>query len=153
MNTPSLTQLIPVLQLSISPVILISGVGLLLLTLTNRFGRMIDRARVLNQELLRAPGAAHNLGAQIAILHRRAGILRLSIVLGVTTVLMAAMLILVLFVSALFKLEAGFLIVAIFCVGQVSLIGSMTAFIRDTNLSMVAIKMELAEDVVPGGRG
>jgi len=143
MNMPSLPQLIPVLQLSISPVILISGVGLLLLTLTNRFGRMIDRARVLNQEMLRQPAEAPNLGAQIAILHRRAAILRLAIVLGVTTVLMAAVLILVLFLTALFKLETGFLIVSIFCVGQLSLIGSMAAFIRDTNLSMAAIKMEL----------
>jgi hypothetical protein len=143
MNIPSLTQLIPVLQLSISPVILISGVGLLLLTLTNRFGRMIDRARVLHQEMARQPSGAENLRAQIEILHRRAVILRLSIVLGVTTVLMAAVLILVLFLTALFKLEAGLLIVGIFCVGQVSLIGSMAAFIRDTNLSMVAIKMEL----------
>jgi hypothetical protein len=144
MNTPTLTQLIPVLQLSISPVILISGVGLLLLTLTNRFGRMIDRARVLNQEALRNPGGSENLMAQIQILHQRAAILRRSIVLGVTTVLMAAVLILVLFLSALFKIEAGFLIVGIFCVGQLSLIGSMVSFISDTNLSMAAIKMELA---------
>ena len=40
-STP-LHELIPVLQVAIGPVILISGVGLLLLTLTNRFGRIID---------------------------------------------------------------------------------------------------------------
>ena len=44
MNAPALDQLIPILQLAIGPVILISGVGLLLLTLTNRFGRLVDRA-------------------------------------------------------------------------------------------------------------
>jgi hypothetical protein len=42
-STPPL-ELIPVLQVAIGPVILISGVGLLLLTLTNRFGRAVDRA-------------------------------------------------------------------------------------------------------------
>ena len=34
-----------ILQLAICPVILISGVGLLLLTMTNRFGRVIDREK------------------------------------------------------------------------------------------------------------
>jgi hypothetical protein len=143
MNLPSLTQLIPILQLSVSPVILISGVGLLLLTLTNRFGRMVDRARVLNRELFQQTHESENIRAQIEILHRRAKILRLSIVLGVTTVLLAAVLILILFVSALFKIEAGLLLISIFCIGQLALIGSMLAFIRDTNLSLLAIKLEL----------
>jgi len=39
MTPPTLTQLIPVLQVAIGPVILISGVGLLLLSMTNRYGR------------------------------------------------------------------------------------------------------------------
>ena len=43
----NLAEIIPVLQVSIGPVILISGVGLLLLTMTNRLGRAIDRARQL----------------------------------------------------------------------------------------------------------
>jgi hypothetical protein len=45
MPLTSLEQIIPELQDAIGPVILISGVGLLLLTMTNRLGRAIDRAR------------------------------------------------------------------------------------------------------------
>ena len=41
------TELIPILQSAVGPVILISGVGLLLLSMTNRFGRVVDRARIL----------------------------------------------------------------------------------------------------------
>jgi hypothetical protein len=41
----TLDQLIPVLQMAIGPTILISGVGMLLLVMTNRLGRTIDRAR------------------------------------------------------------------------------------------------------------
>jgi hypothetical protein len=142
MTNTSLTQLVPILQLAIGPVILISGVGLLLLTLTNRFGRLLDRSRLLNRERPPAELAAA-VHAQIEILHRRAEILRLSIILGATTVLLVAVLILVLFVAALFQLEAGWLLVAIFCVRQVSLIGSMLAFIRDMNLSLAAVRLEL----------
>lgn len=142
MHTTSLTQLIPILQLSISPVILISGVGLLLLTLTNRFGRLLDRSRLLNREAAPAQ-LAEGVQQQIEILHRRATILRTSITLGAVTVLLVAVLILVLFVAALFQLEAGWLIVTIFCISQVSLIGSMITFIQDMNLSLAAVRLEL----------
>ena len=43
MSLPTVAQLIPVLQTAIGPMILISGVGLLLLSMTNRLGRVIDR--------------------------------------------------------------------------------------------------------------
>jgi len=143
MNTLPLNQLVPILQLAIGPVILISGVGLLLLTLTNRFGRMLDRSRQLNHERAESPAEAAGLRAQIDILHRRAGILRLAVILGSVTVLLVAVLILVLFVTALLKIEAGWLIVTLFCVSQVSLIGSMLAFIREMNLALAAFRLEL----------
>ena len=144
MTTVAFNQLIPILQLAIGPVILISGVGLLLLTLTNRFGRLLDRARLLNREHTTAPAAA-DLKAQIAILHRRSAILRLSIILGAITVLLVPVLILVLFLSALMKWEVGSLIVTIFCLSQLSLIGSMVAFIRDMNLALQAVRLEIRE--------
>ena len=50
MQNHSLTELVPILQLAIGPVILISGVGMLLLTFTNRFGRVVDRTRGLAVE-------------------------------------------------------------------------------------------------------
>ena len=51
MSQPSLAPIIPVLQVAVGPVILISGVGLLILSMSNRFGRIIDRTRVLGHEL------------------------------------------------------------------------------------------------------
>ena len=59
------------------------------------------------------------------------------------TVLLVAVLILVLFITALLQIEAGWLIVALFCLSQVSLIGAMVAFIRDMNLSLLAVRLEL----------
>jgi len=138
-----LHQLVPILQLAIGPVILISGVGLLLLTLTNRFGRLLDRARLLHHERLAMPEDAAAISAQIEILHRRAAILRRSVTLAAVTVLLVAILILVLFVAALLALEAGWLIVVLFCASQISLIGSMLAFIRDMNLALAAVRLEI----------
>jgi hypothetical protein len=141
-----LRELIPVLQVAIGPVILISGVGLLLLTLTNRYGRTIDRARQLVHELRELAGAdRQRLEGQIEILYRRARLLRLSILLGAVSVLLVSLLITVLFLTALLKLEAGLLISLLFIACLVALSGSLVAFIRDINLSLVALKLELGD--------
>ncbi len=148
MTTISLSSLVPILQLSIGPVILISGVGLLLLTLTNRFGRMLDRSRALKGEMSREPDGSGmaKLNAQIGILQRRATLLKISITLAAVTVLLAAVLILVLFLAALLRLELGLLLVLIFAVGQLALIGSMIAFIREIHISLEAVRFELTRD-------
>jgi hypothetical protein len=72
----TLVQLVPTLQLAVGPVILISGVGLLLLSFTNRLGRLIDRARLLHRERLSGPTPARQvlLREQIGLIDRRAGI-------------------------------------------------------------------------------
>ncbi len=140
---PNITQLVPALQLAIGPVILISGVGLLLLSFTNRFGRLLDRARLLNRELQTEPPHAPKLRLQITFLHKRAGILRLSILLGAITVLMAACLIFGLFLQALLKWDLSWAIILIFCISQLTLIGSILAFIREMNLSLTAFRIEI----------
>jgi len=145
MTTTTVSQLLPILQSSIGPVILISGVGLLLLTLTNRFGRMLDRARQLNHELLAgpAPEKAGALRTQIGILMRRAGILRFSITLASITVLLSAVLMLLVFLGAWLQFDFGGLIAVVFCVALLCLIGSMMAFIRDMNLALKAVRLEV----------
>jgi hypothetical protein len=140
-------EIVPILQMSIGPVILISGVGLLLLTLTNRFGRLLDRARLLDDQLARNPGAANvaNIRTQIRILMRRSGILKLSITLNSVTVLLDAVLMLVLFVAAWFHLDLGGLIAAVFATALLCLIGGMLAFLKDMNLALEAIRLEVRE--------
>jgi hypothetical protein len=146
MTATPIHELIPVLQVAIGPVILISGVGLLLLTLTNRYGRTIDRSRHLVREL-RQPDAAdpERLTGQVRILYRRARVIRLSITLAGISVLLAAVLIIVLFLTALLKLEVGFFISFVFICCMLLLIGSIGAFIMDINLSLAALKLELGE--------
>lgn len=146
---PPLDQLVPTLQLAIGPVILISGVGLLLLSFTNRFGRLLDRARLLNRELQTEPEQSPKLRYQIACLHKRASILRLSILLGAITVLMAACLILGLFLGVLFKVEINWAIITFFCISQLTLIGSILAFIREMNLSLTAFRVEIGIEQLP----
>ncbi|HZR20995.1 MAG TPA: DUF2721 domain-containing protein [Verrucomicrobiae bacterium] len=137
-------DLIPVLQVAVGPVILISGVGLLLLTLTNRFGRAVDRSRALGRELREAGQTERwRLSGQVGILYRRARVIRGSIIMAALSLLLAAVLIIVLFLSALSRTEAGLLIIVLFICCLAALIGSLVAFIRDIQLSLHALRLEL----------
>jgi Protein of unknown function (DUF2721) len=152
MSPTSLDHIIPELQDAIGPVILISGVGLLLLTMTNRLGRAIDRARQLKNELPVRIGTERNQTlAQVTILYRRAKIIRLSITLAATSAALAAALIITLFVTALMQAQQGFLIGLLFMACMATLFASLVAFMCDINLSLRALKLELA-DITSGKR-
>src|SRR5262245_38987952 len=139
-----LQELIPVLQVAVGPVILISGVGLLLLSLTNRFGRATDRSRQLAREMRDSHGEdRRRLAAQVENLYQRSGLIKTAIVLATISLLLVALLIIVLFISALMELEAGFFISILFVGCMVALIASLVTFIRDINLSLTALKLEL----------
>ena len=144
MPPDSLNEIIPVLQVAIGPVILISGVGLLLLTMTNRLGRAIDRARQLKSELPeRTEPERQQVLAQIAIIYQRARMIRLGITLAALSALLASALIISLFLTALLRLEQGLLVSLIFIACMVCLFASLVAFICDINLSLHALKLEL----------
>jgi hypothetical protein len=144
MQSLSVAQLIPVLQTAIGPTILISGVGLLLLTMTNRLARTIDRTRAVARELADANEENRGKGReQLRVLWRRARMIRLSIALASMSALFAAILIIVLFLTALLQLESAWLICALFIVCLASLIWSLLVFIHDVNQGLAALKLEL----------
>ena len=144
MFATTLNEIVPVLQIATGPVIFISGVGLLLLTMTNRLGRTIDRARILCRELSEASGEKRSqILAQIVIIYRRAKVLRLSIALAAFSVLLVSALIIILFVGALLDWQEGMLVVLVFIAGMVSLFGSLVAFLYDINLALHALRQEL----------
>jgi len=146
MEPSRLSELVPILQVAVGPVILISGIGLLMLTMTNRFGRIIDRSRILAQQRRSGDEAERRRAeAQVAILWRRATLVRRAIALASVSVLGAAVLVIVLFVAALTRIEAGWLVVAIFGGSLLSLIGSLVAFLQEIDQSLLALKLDLSE--------
>lgn len=125
------------LQLAVSPVILLSACALLMLSMTNRLGRAIDRARILVRETKR------NKHEQIAILVRRAhwirsAILCIAICIGLTSVL-----ILVLFLSVFLPFSVSLLVVSLFILALLSLIASITYFIIDIFSSLHAMEADV----------
>jgi len=140
-----LEQIIPILQLSIGPVIVISGVGLLLLSMTNRFGRVIDRSRMLADsiETNEQGNVLHHFNEQLVVMMRRARLLRAAIAYVSVSLLLDALLIITLFLTALLQFEGAAIIIVIVFIGcMISLIIGLFYFIADINLSLSALKLE-----------
>jgi hypothetical protein len=137
-------ELVSILQAAVSPVFLISGVGLLILSMTNRLGRVVDRSRQLRDALRSSPQQERErLESQLVVLFRRARLLRSAISFAVLSVLTAAILVIVLFLTAFLRVEVVLLSAIIFISCLVSLIASLLAFLKDINLSLAALKLEL----------
>jgi hypothetical protein len=147
MPAAGLNELIPVLQVAIGPVILISGIGLLLLSLTNRFGRAVDRSRLLIREM-RETSDEHrrHLAGQVEVLYQRARLIQISIILGATSVLFAAVLIITLFLGALMQWRSALPPSLLFMSCLLSLIAALVAFIMDIRLSLKALKLEMGTE-------
>ncbi len=137
-------ELTPILNASVSPVILISGVGLLLLSMTNRLGRVIDRARQLEDVFSRASQSDRGrLQTEVRILFRRAGLLRRAITFATLSVLGVAVLVVALFVAAFSGMELVWSIAFLFVGCLLALIVAVVTFLQDIYLSLVALKLEL----------
>ncbi len=141
----SFKDIIVLLQTAISPVILISGVGLLLLTMTNRLGRLIDRQRLLCAQLRSCSSSEKALfSRELEILWGRARLIRNSILLAAFSVLLASLIIILMFLIPLSGLPIGFLVIPLFILCLSCLIGSLFVFILDLNRSLSALQLELA---------
>lgn len=142
-----LVEMIPVLQTAIGPMILISGVGMLLLNMTNRLGRTIDRSRQLVELLKHCDEEERRrYKLQLEILWKRARILQSAIALIATSALLAALLVIALFFSVLLKIEAAIFLSTLFILCLTSLIGALVFFLRDINFTLHALALELGLD-------
>ncbi|MBI5882881.1 MAG: DUF2721 domain-containing protein [Elusimicrobia bacterium] len=146
MENHALAQLIPILQTAIGPAILISGVGLLLLTMTNRFGRITDRVRSLAADVPDSPlHRGSNRLRQLDILWRRARIVRLAITAAAVSALCSSLLIAAIFLTALWRIDYAWLVGVLFAGSMLFLIFSLALFIRDINQSLLALRLELEQ--------
>jgi Protein of unknown function (DUF2721) len=142
-GTP-VAQLIRILSASIAPVIVISGVGLVLLSMTNRYSHMIDRARELIRDI-DAQDDQHRklLVDQVQIIYRRARVLRLAIMLSSASILFVALTVLALFAGQLIGATVDYVSVPCFGLCLLTLVGSLFFFIRDVTISLRALELEI----------
>ena len=142
----TVSGLIPVLQVAIGPVVLISGAGLLLLSLTNRLGRVVDRGRSLAGELRTPPRTKRpSIATQLKSLRYRAHLLQQAIIFAVVCLLLAVALIIALFFITALQFETAWLISVLFFCSLGSLAASLVFFLRELNQSLIAFRLDIGE--------
>jgi hypothetical protein len=141
---PDLNELLPIIQLSITPVILISGLGALVISMTTRMGRIVDRSRSLAGLVREAKGSERkHIENQLEILFRRARLMRLAMTMVTSSIFTSGLLIMLLFVSGLAKVPMSNVILGVFMLSVVFMLGGMAAFIRDVFVSLQALNLEV----------
>jgi hypothetical protein len=153
-------QLARILTASIAPVIVISGVGLLLLTMTNRYSRVIDLARDLIRDLetMMDPLRYERFVRQVRIVYRRARILRLAIIMASLCILFITFTVLSLFAGQVLGMGLDYFSVPCFGLSLLALLASLYSFMRDVGISLMALELETGPyvgnpDLYPAGEG
>jgi hypothetical protein len=144
MEALSTHSLLPVIQLAITPVILISGMGALMLTLTNRMGRIVDRTRILAGQVRQAAETDRkHLDDQLTILWRRAQLIRRAVTCNGLSMLVSCLLVVAIFGGAMLGRDLGVVLLVLFAAGILLLIASLVSFLQDINVSLHALRLEV----------
>jgi Protein of unknown function (DUF2721) len=130
------------IQLAVAPVFLLSGIGAILMVMTNRLGRIIDRARVLEDRLDSASQEARAaLHADLATLSRRAKLISCAITLCTATALLVCTVIAVLFLSAFLRFDLSIPVALLFIAAMLAFFLGLLWFLREIYVATVNLRI------------
>ena len=104
------------IQIALTPIFLISAIGVTLNVLTSRLARIVDRARAM-EATLRGPDTGHDgrhLHDALAVLERRARHINAAITLITLSALFIALVVVMLFVNAFLRWDLSAFIACMF---------------------------------------
>ena len=137
-----ITDLARVIQLSIAPVFLITGIASLLGVLSGRLARLIDRARVLEALAAAAgEGTSAPVREELNVLSRRGKLIYRAITLGTTSALLVCFVIASLFISALGEYPISKIVGGLFIAAMLALIAALLFFLREVFLATRALRI------------
>lgn len=137
--SPEVLTIAQTIQLSLSPVFMLAGIGALLNVLAGRLSRVIDRARTLEA----APAAMSieertRRAWELRLLDRRMTIINRALFLAVSSAVMTCAVVATLFVAVLASLHIGQLVAIAFILAMLLLIASLSCFMIEVSNSMEA---------------
>jgi hypothetical protein len=129
------------IQLSLTPVFLLNGVGVLLAMLTTRLARIVDRARTLEERLpTSTEQGAHDIHAVLDTTRRRARLMNRAITLGTVAALLVALLVALMFAAEFAPFAMGPFIALIFIVAMLALFGSLWCFLIEVRIATETLR-------------
>ena len=132
------------IQVALTPIFLISAIGVTLNVLTNRLARIVDRARSMEDKLLLLPDAVQDgrdLDGQLKILARRSRWINAAITLITLSALFIALVVVMLFVNAFLRWDLSVFIACMFILSMLSLAGALTAFLIEVRIATNTLRI------------
>jgi CBS domain containing-hemolysin-like protein len=130
-----------VIQSALAPVFLISGVGVMLGVLTNRLARIVDRARVWENEAEREAQRSADLEERLQVLARRARYISSAITMCAISALLVALVVVALFANAFLAVQLSALIALLFVAAMLALTGAFLTFLIEVRIATAAIRI------------
>ena len=137
------------IQLSLSPVFMLTGIGALLNVLVGRMARVVDRVRDLEKlhPLSSGPDRDRYV-SELRILDRRIRVINFGLFLAVSSAVMTCLVVAQLFVAELIGLRIATIVALTFTLAMLLLIAALVSFIVEVRTSLLAVKVreELLEE-------
>ena len=131
-----------VIQLAIAPVFLISGVATLLSVLTNRLGRIVDRARVVEAQMdVRDRIQRAKASEELLRLSRRARLVNFAIGFSTICALLTCITIATLFTGTFLPYNVSRLITVLFVAAMLSLFLALLTFLSEVITATRALRI------------
>ena len=138
--SPEILTIAQTIQLSLSPVFMLAGIGALLNVLAGRLARVVDRARDVEVLHPRSSGPEHDRHIwELRLLDRRMTIINQSLFLAVSSAVMTCLVVATLFVGVLTELHIGQYVAIAFILAMLLLIASLVLFMVEVRVSLRAI--------------
>ena len=138
-----LDSVVHFIQLAIAPVFLLTAIGSMLGTMTNRIARIVDRACQLEQRLAVSSEACAAEHRELRSLAKRARLINMAITFTVLAALLVCVSIGGLFLDAYWKRSLTTLVAWIFGVSLVSLIVGLGLFLREIYVATATLRIGL----------
>lgn len=121
-----------IIQLSVAPVFLLTGVGTTLMVLTNRLGRIVDRSRVLEDRLRASdPTVQADFQEELDMLYPRAHLINRAITFSTACALLVSLVIASLFLGDALNIDLSRFIAAFFILAMLSLVSGFIFLLRE----------------------
>ncbi len=135
-----LDSVVHFIQLAIAPVFLLTAIGSMLGTMTNRVARIVDRARDLERQLAAAEPSAQD-HHELRLLARRARLINTAITFTVLSALLVCVSIGGLFLDAYWQRSLTTLVAWIFGVSLIALIAGLGLFLREIYVATATLRI------------
>lgn len=137
-----ISLIVHAIQLAVAPVFLLTGLGALLGVMTSRLGRVIDRARLLEERWGALDEAARvATSMELAVLARRARLAGYAINLCTSAALLICIVIATLFIDVFTATDLKWLVGALFVIAMIAVIGGLISFLREVYLATHTLRI------------